>query len=311
MTAVGPGTDAALIGRVHEREELAAALVSLRSGSGRVLVIEGEPGIGKTRLLLELAALADGQGCAVLSARASEFERDLPYALWSEAVDPHLTGLGERRVRLLGLLDPDPLAGLAPGMPVDLSPASDLAGSSVVDRHRVHRALRDLLGRLAATRALVVCLDDVHWADPASLDALAALVRRPPAAALVLALAAREGQLPVALSRALAAAMSGDRAARIELSPLSSAEADELLGESPGAIFSLSGGNPFTCSSSRAHMSGTLMVACPVRGSCRRQLRHHWRASSGSSHRRRGCCLRRRLWSAIRSSPTSLRRLPS
>ena len=241
---MGPGTVGALVGRVHERDELAAALVSLRRGSGGVLVIEGEPGIGKTRLLFELAHLAGGEGCAVLSARASELERDLPYALWSEAIDPHLASLGERRVRLLGLLDPQALAGLAPGMLAGSSPGNDLGGSSVADRHRVHRALRDLLGRLATTRALVICLDDVHWADPASLDALAALVRRPPAAVL-LALAAREGQLPVALSRALAAAMSEDRAARIEVGPLSKAEAGELLGKDPGVTFSLSGGNPF------------------------------------------------------------------
>jgi len=242
---MGLGTVGALVGRVQERGELAAALVSLRSGPGGVLVIEGEPGIGKTRLLLELAHLADGTGCAVLSGRASELERDLPYALWSEAIDPYLAGLGERGVRLLGLLDPQALAGVAPGMLAGSAPGSGLGGSSAADRHRVHRALRDLLGRLAAARALVICLDDVHWADPASLDALAALVRRPPAAAVLLALAAREGQLPVALSRALAAAMAEDRAARIEVSPLSRAEAGELLGKDPGVTFSLSGGNPF------------------------------------------------------------------
>ena len=180
----------------------------------------------------------------MLSARASELERDLPYALWSEAIDPQLAGLGERRVRLLGLLDPQALAGLAPGMLAGSSPGNDLGGSSVADRHRVHRALRDLLGRLATSRALVICLDDVHWADPASLDAVAALVRRPPAVVL-LALAAREGQLPVALSRALAAAMAEDRAVRIEVGPLSKAEAGELLGKYPGVTFSLSGGNPF------------------------------------------------------------------
>jgi predicted ATPase len=68
------------------------------------------------------------------------------------------------------------------------------------DRHRTHRALRDLLERLAAVRPLVLCMDDVHWADPASVDALAALVRRPPTTAVVLAVALREGQAPAALS---------------------------------------------------------------------------------------------------------------
>jgi len=175
----------------------------------------------------------------VLDARASEFERDLPYALWSDAIDWHVRELGERRVRLLGVADPGALAMVAPAL--------DAAGSGgpAADRHRTHRALRDLLERLSAARPLVLCLDDVHWADPASLDTLAALVRRPPAAAVLLALAAREGQLPVALSRALAAAMSEDRAARIALGPLSGAEAGELIGADATALFSLSGGNPF------------------------------------------------------------------
>ena len=51
----------------------------------------------------------------------------------------------------------------------------------VADRHRTDRALRDLLERMASARPIVVCLDDVHWADVASVDALSALVRRPPA----------------------------------------------------------------------------------------------------------------------------------
>ena len=236
---MGPGTADPLVGRARERDEMAGALAAARARPGGVLVIEGEPGIGKSRLLLELAGLAAGEECVVLDTRASEFEGDLPYALWSDALDPHLRELGERRVQLLGIGDPHALAVVAPVL------EGEDPGAPVADRHRTHRALRDLLERLAATRPLVLCLDDVHWADPASLDALAALVRRPPAAAVLLALAAREGQLPLPLSRALAASMSEDRAARIELGPLSGAEASELIGEDPTAIFWLSGGNPF------------------------------------------------------------------
>ena len=114
-----------------------------------MLVIEGEPGIGKSRLLAHVAEWARGH---VLDARASEFEADLPYALWTEA-------LGE-----------------------------EIAGG---DRHGVHRELRARLEEHAGP--LVVCLDDVQWADPASLDALAALVRRPPAGDVLFAIAAREG----------------------------------------------------------------------------------------------------------------------
>ena len=68
------------MGRAQEREALAAALVEMRTRPGTVVAIEGEPGIGKSRLLAHLAAGAEG--CPVLHARASEYQGDLPYALW-------------------------------------------------------------------------------------------------------------------------------------------------------------------------------------------------------------------------------------
>ena len=106
-------------------------------------------------------------------------------------------------------------------------------------------ALRDLLERLAATRPLVLCLDDVHWADPASVEALAALVRRPASGPVLLALAAREGQFPGALAAALSAALRDDRVTRLVLGPLSEPEAIELVGDAAAAIYPASGGNPF------------------------------------------------------------------
>jgi predicted ATPase len=185
--------EAALIGRVPEREAIAAALRALPASPGMVVAVEGEPGIGKSRLLDHLVASAGP--CTVLGARASEFESDLPYALWTEALDGDLPG-------------GDPAHG---------------------DRHRTHRALRELLGSLAAPHPLVLWTDDVQWADPASVEALAALVRRPPAAPVMFALAAREGQLPAALGAALAAADREHRLTALRLAPLSEAEAAELV----------------------------------------------------------------------------------
>jgi hypothetical protein len=66
---MGTGTAAALVGRAREREELAGVLAAARVRPGGVLVIEGEPGIGKSLLLLELAQIAAGEECVVLSAR--------------------------------------------------------------------------------------------------------------------------------------------------------------------------------------------------------------------------------------------------
>ena len=211
----------AMVGRAAER----AVLESLVGASGTV-VVTGEPGIGKSRLLAFLAERAVSAGCTVLAGRATEYEDDLPFGPWREALESHLAELGERRVALLGLEDPEALAAIVPG----LAPAP-----AAVDRHRAHRALRDLLERLAAARPLVVCLDDVHWADPATIDALAALVRRPPAAPVLLALAAREGLVPRALAGARVVAVG----------PLSETEAVELIGQAAPGVYSASGGNPF------------------------------------------------------------------
>ena len=211
----------AMVGRAAER----AVLESLVGSSGAV-VVTGEPGIGKSRLLAFLAERAAAAGCAVVAGRATEYEDDLPFGPWRDALEPHLEELGERRVSLLGLEDPEALAAILPG----LAPAP-----AAVDRHRGHRALRDLLERLAAARPLVVCLDDLHWADPATIDALAALVRRPPAAPVLLALAAREGLVP----RALAGARM------VAVGPLSEAEAVELIGQAAPGVYAASGGNPF------------------------------------------------------------------
>jgi hypothetical protein len=223
-----------LVGRAAECAAIAGALEAFRVRPGGVVAIEGEPGIGKSRLLAHLAATAEG--CTVVRARASEFEHDLPYAVWTEALDRHLADLGERRLRRLGMGDADALAAVAPA----LGGAGDAA-----DRHRTHRALRDLLRRLAASSPLVVCFDDIHWADPASIDALAALLRRPPDGAVLLACAAREGQWPPALVAALADALREDRAVALALAPLSEAEAAALVGDAAATIYAQAGGNPF------------------------------------------------------------------
>jgi DNA-binding CsgD family transcriptional regulator/tetratricopeptide (TPR) repeat protein len=227
-----------LVGRAEEREAIAGVVRDLPAGPGGIVAIEGEPGLGKSRLLAHLADCAIADGVTVLGARASEFETDLPYALWTEALDRHLEEAGDRRLSRMGLADAEALSTLLPAL-------TSLAAPVGGDRHRRHRALRNLLERLAAARPLVVWMDDVHWADPASLDAIAALVRRPPAAPVLLAVAAREGQLPDGLAVALAGAHREYRVIALRLTPLTEAEAAELIGEAAAEIYPHSGGNPF------------------------------------------------------------------
>jgi ATP/maltotriose-dependent transcriptional regulator MalT len=232
-------TPSPLVGRAREREAIGNALLAFRARPGAIVVLEGEPGIGKSALLADLAASAATDACTVLSARGSEFESDLPYALWTEALDAHLATMGERPRSRLEVRDRDALRALLPAL------GQGAGEPAARDRHRTHRALRDLLERLADSRPLVLGLDDVHWADPASVDALAALVSRPPDARVLLAVAAREGQVPRPLTAALSGATAEGRVTALLLAPLSEAEAAELIGEAAAAIYPHTGGNPF------------------------------------------------------------------
>src|SRR5262249_37868341 len=113
------------------------------------------------------------------------------------------------------------------------------------ERYRAHRAIRRLLELLAADRPLVIVLDDLHWADEASIELVGALLRRGPDAPCLLGIAFRPGQAPARLSAALAA----PAVSRIGLAELSEAEAVELLGEldaqRAATIYRHGGGNPF------------------------------------------------------------------
>ncbi len=203
-----------------------------------VVEIVGEAGIGKTTLLDHLGASARTAGALVLSARCSEYERDVPYALLIDALDAHLAQHG---VPALPQAQVTALGGTFPA----------LAGSAgpPVERHELHRAVRALLEALAAPRGLTLLLDDLHWADPASIALVASIVRRPPPR-LLLALAHRHRQADSALDPELRRASDAGQARRLTLGPLSPADASRLLARPADdgklqRLYEESGGNPF------------------------------------------------------------------
>ena len=236
-----------LIGRQRELVALRRLVDGLgqRSGGGWTRIV-GEPGIGKTTLLSAVADRADRAGCLVLGGGGAELERDVPYGVFVHALDdylgglmdaPWLAGLGDQTLEVLRRVFPA----------LDLTEELDLVGGD--DRYRIHRALRALLGRLAASRPLVLVLDDLHWADAASREAIVHLVRQPPVAPVLLALAWRVGQAPV-LERALADVARQRPGLEMMLAPLSEAEVAEMLGgdvapATRALIYRESGGNPF------------------------------------------------------------------
>jgi DNA-binding NarL/FixJ family response regulator len=236
-----------LVGRTEELGSLDHALSELDRGRSVALELGGEPGIGKTRLLVELADRAEARGHLVLSGSASELEQDLPFWVFVDALDEYVQALEPRR---LEALDDDVRTELAHVFP-SLARFAAASGAPLQhERYRSHRAVRELLERLTASRPLVLVLDDLHWADPGSVELLGALLRRPPNAAVLMALALRPLQAPERLAAALELAHRAGTLLRIEVGALSRGEARELLGEAVDdeaatALYEESGGNPF------------------------------------------------------------------
>jgi predicted ATPase len=154
-----------LVGRAAELGSLDDALAQLERRRFVALELVGEPGIGKTSLLAELGARADARGQLVLSGAAAELERDLPFWIFVDALDDYVHALEPRR---LGALSEDVLAELAQVLPSLAAPAA-AAAEPQDHRFRTHRAVCRLLEVLATGKPLVLLLDDVHWADSASI----------------------------------------------------------------------------------------------------------------------------------------------
>lgn len=233
---------AGLVGRDAELRAVGSALAALEAGQGGFLLVGGDPGIGKSALLAAAAEQAAARGWTVVQGRAAEFERDLPFALLADALDARLAELDRPRLTRLGVERVDELAAMFPSL-AHLAPD---APALQADRHRAHRAVREVLDGLAATRPLVVVLDDLQWADPATVEVLAALVRRPPAGR-VLVLAAHRPSPELA---PLVTALGADGRAPLALGPLDADDAASLLDpelDAPAreAVLRQAAGNPF------------------------------------------------------------------
>ena len=233
-----------LIGREDELAELDRGLDRLGAGLPWLVQVIGEPGIGKSRLLQELARRARARGYLVLAGRAAEFEQDLPFAVLRDACNDYLGSIGQRLHASLRAETLTELAAVFPALggeqPVQQQGLGD-------DRYRTHYAIRALLEWLAARQPTVVALDDVHWADAASVEVIGHLLRRFRGPMLGV-LAAR--QRPAQLAAVLDGATRTGYGARIELAPLTAAQADSLM--EPGldasqraVLYRHSGGNPF------------------------------------------------------------------
>lgn len=165
-----------LLGRNDERLALGRLLGEARDGRSGVLAIVGEPGIGKTALLDHAAQNAHGM--RILRARGIESEAQIPFAGLSELLRPVLGVLG--RI-------PAPQATALAG-------ALALGPPRAEDRFAIGAATLSLLAASAEERPLALLVDDVHWLDGSTAEALLFAARRLLADPIALVLAAREGE---------------------------------------------------------------------------------------------------------------------
>ncbi|MDI2124936.1 helix-turn-helix transcriptional regulator [Yinghuangia seranimata] len=163
------------VGRAHELDVLDEALRAADSGTPAVVLMAGEAGVGKTRLLEEfLARAAAGGAVATVGACVELGAEGLPFAPIAGALRGLEAALGDELAAAAHGREAD-LARLAPGMVPGAQPAGDTDEPG--DRVRLYDLTLHLLETLGAERTLVVAIEDLHWADPATRGLLAYWVR--------------------------------------------------------------------------------------------------------------------------------------
>jgi DNA-binding CsgD family transcriptional regulator len=235
-----------LIERERELGLVTAALNAAAGGAGRLVVVHGDAGVGKSSLLDAGCVRGRERGFGVLACAAGEFERELAFGVVRQLFESTLRGLtvGERRVVLAGA------AGLARPL---LLPSAGRAPTEAVEPAALMHGLYWLAANLSERRPLLLCVDDLQWCDSASLGSLLYFARRLRDLSVFVLLAVRSGE-PRSQGGALAALADSDLGERMELAPLSErgsarivrgglvATADDELCR---ACFEVTGGNPF------------------------------------------------------------------
>src|SRR5215472_2506072 len=157
-----------ICGREIEIQALSEALDRVAAGRAAIVLVEGEAGIGKTRLLAQALQDARGRGMQVAAGRAEDLEATRPFGVLAAAFGCARSSADPRRAAIAGLLAA-PARGDQGAITVTSDPGL---------RFRVVDAFTDLVEELALAGPLVLGLDDLQWADPSSLLTVGVLARR-------------------------------------------------------------------------------------------------------------------------------------
>lgn len=222
--------DEPLVGRESELSAMRAWWSEARE---RMLLLAGEPGMGKSRLQAELAAEVYRGGAIVLAGHAPD-EAVVPYQPLLEAIGQFAFAAPPAQLRTALQRTGEAAADLARLIPEIRRRLPDLpaprAGDPDTDRYRLFEAVADLLGLLSATRDVLIVLDDLHWADRPTLLMLRHLLRSPQAAGLRILSAYRTGEPGAGELTATVAPLRREGLVRgLDIGGLARADAVELL----------------------------------------------------------------------------------
>jgi class 3 adenylate cyclase len=223
--------DAAYVGRADERERLHAAWAGTAGGQGSLVLLSGEPGIGKTRLSSQHAFDVHGAGGTVLYGAVDE-GLGVPYQPWIEALSHYVEHAPEALLRRFVAEAGADLVRLVPLLErrvPDLPPLSRSDGET--ERYVLLDAATRLLRMAAANNPVLVVLDDLHWADKQTLLLLAHLHRELVDSRVEFLVTFRDSDLTPEhpLTDTLATLRRADRVERIALSGLRRDEIGDLL----------------------------------------------------------------------------------
>ena len=247
-----------MVGRDCELATLLCGLDDAASRRGRLFLISGEPGVGKTRLADEVAATAAGKRMAILVGHCSEHLDSVPYLPFVEILESIIDSAASPDALRVQLGDEAPeLTRLLPKLRNvlrDLPPPLDL--SPVQARRHLFNSFCDFAGRIASQQPTLMILEDLHWADDSTLSLLVHLTQRLSGDPLMVIGTYRDADLNITrgLARMLEDVLRGRLGTRVALKGLPHDEVASLLrglsGKTPPAsivseIHTETEGNPF------------------------------------------------------------------
>ena len=169
-----PTSQAPLVGRSGELGRLTGLLAAADAGQPVVVLVSGDAGVGKTRLVTELAAAATGRGFTVLSGRCAELADTVPYLPLADALRDAATRPSARGPLLEALAARPVLSQLLPDRQALRPDGGDLPG---IARQQLFGAVLGMLSELAETAPVLLVLEDLHWADRSTRDLVTFLSR--------------------------------------------------------------------------------------------------------------------------------------